>query len=433
MYLTPRLLALWQTKAARDTLWVYLGSFVNNVGLFFANVLIARTVSQSEYGAFSLALLVLSAVTDFTDFGLSAGMHRFVAYYAGNGEDGKLKQLLRTVWRWRSVMVLLTTALGVLLAETVATSIFEAPSAAPYIRLSFLAIGGVVFTSFVVTYLQATSQFIRASVLSGLKGVLRVGLVGLVILLGADSLELILSAYFVVPWILFAISAHSLPRGFRQATLEPALKSELHRKLSRFSFWVVVWSIIVIISSRIDQTIISRHLGLEDVAIYSAGMQLIVLYTYITQSISSVLAPKMGSVQHKSELWPIIRRSYRWIIPTLVLLAIFIYPSQYVILWFFGPEYAESMRYYVILSYGTLLTLATVPFAKMIFIFNRTEFNAVTSSVQLVVTLVLNIILIPRYGVMGAAITFVINIAVVQLMSTMIALWLLRTQELQKM
>lgn len=417
------------TKGARDAAVLYVGALANTVSLFAANALIARSVDQSLFGAFSLALLVLSAVTEISDVGLTAGMHRFASYYIGHGEQGKLQQLLRVVWRWRLGAVLVFSVGGLLSAGFVADAIFEAPTATPFIRLAFLGVGGVIFSSFVVTYLRAAQRFDIAAISTGAKGLLRLVFVGAAIMIGVDDMLVLLGLYVLVPWVLYLCTLPFLPTHDREAVVLPEEVHAMNKELWRFSKWIVVWSVVVTIGSKVDQAVISRWLGLEEVAMYGVALQLIVGYQYITQSISSVLATKMSAVSKKEELWRLIRASYRWILPLLGFLAVVIYPSQYIIVLFFGSQYAASMVYYVIMAYAMLLVIATTPFSKIITVFNRTELVAGTSAVQLVLSVGLNLWLIPIYGIMGAVIAYVVSIVVVQLLTTIISLRLLSKEE----
>lgn len=421
---------IWRTKGARDAFWMYCGSFVNNIGLFFTSVLLARVLAQSTFGAFSLALLVLGAVTEFTDFGLSAGMHRFATYYAANGQDAKLRQVLQTVWRWRIGVVALLTGGGMVSAQWLATDVFSAPESTQFLQIAFIGVGGVILLSFIITYLQATQQFLRVGIASGAKGVLRLCFVGGALLMGISNITVLMLCYFLVPWVLFFFFLPVLPKGFLKEQIDTDERRVLHKKLGRFSSWIVVWSIITAISSRIDQTIISRYLGLEDVAVYSVGMQLIVIYTYLIHAVSTVLVTKMGTATNKEELWRLVWKAYRWILPATVAIGLVIWPSQYIILFFFGEAYRASMQYYVILSFGVLGMLLAAPLSRMITVFNRTEFNAIISVVQLMLVLVLNLWFIPLYGVLGAAYVFVINIIVTQLLAFGFGLYLLHKKSL---
>ncbi len=428
-----RLMMIVRKKTLHEFGFVYVGSFLNGLSLFLLNLVLARNLPPEAFGAFSLSVLVLGTVSELSDFGLNSGLLRFVPYYARLQQDSKLKQLVKTVWLWRVWFSVVLTFGGLALSPLIALVIFNQPGIVDYVRFSFWGIGGVVLLGFVTTYLQATQRFVHTSVVQALKGVLRVVVVGVLLWFGVTDLIAILTVYIGVPWVLLLVTYQFLPAHFWQVKTEPQVKREINQNLARFSFWLTIWSLCAIISARVDQSLISRFLGLKEVALYAAAFQFVFVYSLGIQAMTSVLLPKMNALTNRTEVTQFVRRIWRYIVPSAIALAVLIYPTQFLVSWFFGGAYQAAMPLYLLLSYSMLMTFVTIPVSLIITVYNRTELVAFSGAIQLVLNIVLCYALIPRFGLIGAGLVFCIGIVVSQLYNAGSAMYLLKKKEIPKL
>lgn len=402
--------AFFQTRALREAAYVYAGSFANGVALFLVSTLLAHTLEQRDFGIFSIAILVLNTAAEISDFGLNAVLLRFVPHYVALGDEHKLKQLLKTVWRWRVRIALAATAMGIFGAELIAEYILGQPDTAMVVRLSSLGIGGVVLLGFVSLYLQSSRQFVYAATLSVFKGWGRLLLVGGLVFFGIRDVSFIALAYVIVPWILLAISIRKLPQGFMSVDTDYDFKKQLTIQLKHFSFWFTLWSLASIIASRIDQTMLSHYMGLEAVALYTIAYQPMIAYTMAQNAVGAVITPRINGLKSKKDVKDFVLRLWRWIVPVGIIVALFVYPSRLLIPLIFGSEYQGSAVLYAVLSYSMIINFISAPLSIVITWFNRAYLVAYGGFIQLAINMGLNLILIPRYGALGAVITFGLGI-----------------------
>lgn len=410
--------------------YVYIGALLNGVCLFLINIILGRGLEKAEYAIFTLVTLVLSTVAEMSDFGLNAGLLRFGPYYISTNQTDKLKQLVKIIWQWRVTLSVILTVGGILFSQLIARYIFGQPELTGKIAFSFLGVGGIIFLGFLSTYLQARQRFVYNATVQSLKGILR--LLGIVILVvvGSKNIYAYVSVYVFVPWALFLLNYHVLPEHFFSISLHEEVKQKMYSQLKRFSFWLTIASLTSIVASRIDQVMVSRMLGLEQVAVYTVAYQFIQLYPILWQSITSVLTPKLASVTTKAELIALVRRTFKWIIPLIAVLCVLIYPSQYLIALLFSHKYDAAMPVYLVLSFSILFNVVSVPFSLMMTVFNKTNLTAFSGFLQLVANVILNTIFIPRYGVMGAAYTFSLSILLSLMYNILCSWYLFKTKEL---
>ena len=426
-----KILMIFRKKILHEVSFVYVGALLNGVSLFLINIFLGRILDKSLFGIFSLSILVLSTIAEMSDFGLNGGLLRFAPYYIAQGETDKLKQLVKTIWRWRVWMSIVFTFGGMATSPLLARYIFNRPELTPYLIFSFLGIGGVVMVGFASTYLQASQRFFINSVVQSLKGLSRLLIVLIMYFVGIHSLYAYLFVYIIIPWILFLYCYKYLPTGFHSVQVEEEVKQKMHTQLAKFSFWLTIWSFSAILASRVDQIMLSRMLGLEKVAIYTIAFQFVYVYSLAMQSISTVLMPKINALKTKEELLYFIQKVLKWSVPMIILLLGAVYVSQYVIGFVFGSKYIESIPVYMFLSYSMVLNFVSIPISLVITVFNRTNLVAYSGFLQLIINFLLNLLLIPRFGVMGAAYTFGFGLLAAVAYNTFCALYLFRNKNLE--
>lgn len=429
MRIIERIKLILEKKALHQVGFVTAGSLVNGLSLLALNIALARSLSQELFGIFSLSVIALSVVAEMSDFGLNAGLLRFAPYYISTNQTDKLKQLVKTIWRWRVALSLTLTISGFVLAYPAAKYIFGQIKVGPYLAYASFGIGGVILLGLLATFLQAKQRFLYNASVQSLKGLLRLSIALILMAFGVKSVFAYLSVYIFIPWILFFINFKVLPENFRKIEIDEDVKQKLHSQLARFSFWLTISSLVAIFSSRIDQIMISHYLGLAEVAVFTVAWQLLQFFPVISGSITSVLMPKISSLKNKVELVVFMRRAFKWVLVGAIGIVVLVYPSQYLIGLLFGQKYNAAMPLYVILAYGTLLSVLAIPFSLAIMVFNRTHISTMFVFMQLLINVVGNFIFIPRYGIMGAAYTFAASNVALFLWNLVWALYLIKKKD----
>jgi O-antigen/teichoic acid export membrane protein len=83
-------------EIAKGSFWSLIGNVSTNFISFFYVILIARAVSQDDLGLFYLSLSVVTFMSVFTNLGVSNSLARYVPYFEGKNEPGKIKILLKS-------------------------------------------------------------------------------------------------------------------------------------------------------------------------------------------------------------------------------------------------------------------------------------------------------------------------------------------------
>jgi O-antigen/teichoic acid export membrane protein len=171
----------------------------------------------------------------------------------------------------------------------------------------------------------------------------------------------------------------------------------------------LIWVDTLLLGALTDQ----RHVGS-----YNVATRLVMLAVFVMAPINAAFTPHMAHLLHRGERAEAARAygtASRWILglsmPAFVVLVVF--PNQ--LLTYFGKGYAAAAAVTVILAFGQLVSAAAGPCGTVLNMSGRVGLNMVDNVAVLVVNVVLNLVLIPRYGIVGAAVAWSASLVAVNI------------------
>jgi O-antigen/teichoic acid export membrane protein len=152
-----------------------------------------------------------------------------------------------------------------------------------------------------------------------------------------------------------------------------------------------------------------------DVAVYSAATRYTVIGTMALAAVILVTSPRIGFLMARDDRTR-VRVLYQtgsfWIsalaLPAYILLFVFASPLMQV----FGPAFGRGATPLRILSVAMIVAVATGPVGIVLVMGGKTGWNLANASAAFAVNIGLNLLLIPRFGISGAAIAWSVSIIV---------------------
>lgn len=175
--------------------------------------------------------------------------------------------------------------------------------------------------------------------------------------------------------------------------------------LIRFIFIGYLSNLINICNYRLDIWMVQYFKGTTELGFYSLSANIGQLFFMVSAPIAIVLQPYLNSPDEKKKLQKFILFSRINCTIVLVggilagLLAQFIIPLVY------GKPFVNSVVPFLFLLPGVIFSCLTQVFAVIAISHNKIKYNLLATILGLIVTVVVDLILIPRYGIIGAAIT----------------------------
>ncbi|GID26546.1 lipopolysaccharide biosynthesis protein [Paractinoplanes brasiliensis] len=240
-----------------------------------------------------------------------------------------------------------------------------------------------------------------------------VGLAGVTALWTAASLPMFALAWAAPYLPVTILSAYALRRLYREAkapgvTTRRAERSALRREFWRFTGPRAIASVAQLALQRIDVLLVAAFGGLVAAAVYAVAGRFVVLIQFANQGISQSVQPRLAealAVGDRRAANDLYQTATGWLVLVtwpVNLLVIFFAP---VWLRLFGDRYAAEGVAVVAVLAGAMLVATGCGMVDMVLAMaGRTSWNLVNVLVALAVTVVLDVLLIPRYGALGAAI-----------------------------
>jgi O-antigen/teichoic acid export membrane protein len=397
----------------RGSSLLLVGRFIS-IGVNFAvQVMIARYLSVSAYGAFAYALSLVTLGETIVTFGLDRGVSRFLAVYDEQKDyeriTGTLVMVAGTIISLGLVLVLLVIGLQGVLRGTV---INDELAVALLVILIVLApiqaldhlLGGVLSV-----FASARAIFLRKYIVA--PG-LRLAVV-LLLVLGGFGVEFLAVGYVITGAIGVAVYAGILwrvlgERGIRGRMRRGSMRIP-GREILAFTFPLLTTDLVYVAMNTTDAIFLGLFGGgTEAVAEYRviqplAGMNLVVFsaFTLLYMPAASRLFARADRAGVADLYWR-----------TAIWMAVFSFPvfvlttsmAEPVTTALYGERYADSATYLVLLSIGSYVNAALGFNGLTIRVFGFIRYTVVINLVAAGANVALNLLLIPEYGPLGAAV-----------------------------
>jgi O-antigen/teichoic acid export membrane protein len=205
------------------------------------------------------------------------------------------------------------------------------------------------------------------------------------------------SADFAVSFLLLAAFSYKRKhisiniRYFRFKTLKQLLKA---------SWPIIASSIIIVLYTRLDQVMIMKMLGPDSVAIFSVAIRISEAYVFVPAALVTSYYPMIARLPDRDNVKFYFDVVFFSSFVMAVGVAIF---SYFLIPFMFGVQYLESYNVLSLLLFGSIFAVFGSACTNLMIVYGLTYLRLVRAIFGLVINFTLNLVLIPKYGVMGAA------------------------------
>lgn len=181
-------------------------------------------------------------------------------------------------------------------------------------------------------------------------------------------------------------------------------------KLIKNSWSFGVFGVLGIIYFMVDTQLISIFLGAKDVALYQSVFRIVLILMVFSDIVSNVLLPYLSfKFFNKDNVSELVSKIFLYLlIIGCSWFLLFTSFKEEILGILYTPEYVEAAI--LVLPFSIVIVLRTVAtlLGNILTISDRQSARVLTVSISLVVSLALNLFLIPKYGIAAAAWTSVL-------------------------
>lgn len=409
---------------AKSSIIVFIGLIVSKISTYLYRIIIARGFGPETYGVFSLSIMIVGWFVLFSNLGLAEGIVRYIPYYVGKKKINNARYLFR-----KSFYILLTLGLilGIILfflSSFIANEIFKEPALFNFLRVFSFLIPLSIILKLLLSSLQAYQKVGWTTLISSILATsIKVVIISALIFIGFETESIMFSYLFeaiIVVVIAFFVCKKVIPKLFIKDNLNKRkgiIKEVLAYSLPLF-FAGMAWTIF----NFTDSFIIGYFKGAREVGIYNAAIPIAMLLMISSQLFMQLFFPlvtKYYSQGKKEIVKQLSQQVGKWIftinLPIFILLLIF---PEIFLAFFFGKEYvtaANALRFFSIGIFS--LTFAFEISYKLIAMKGKSKVLSNNIIFISIANVLLNIWLVPKYGINGAAISTMSSLLALSIIS----------------
>jgi O-antigen/teichoic acid export membrane protein len=391
-------LAAQMKRLGRHSAVYGLGGIVSRVLAVFLLPLYTRYLDTEDLGAVGLVVAFSAVLVTILRLGISSAFFR---YYFDSTDPARRRLVVRTSFWFTMASATAGLAAGVLLAEPIADLL--GLDDANLVRAGFVGIWAQM------NYEQLTSLFraeerSTAFVLASLANiaVTIAATILLVVVWEQGALGVIVGNFtgtLVVYLALLAVHREQLGLEFSRPLL---------REMNRFGVPLVPAALALIAVNFSDRFFLVHLASLDEVGLYEIGVRIASAMVLLLTAFRMAWPAFAYSIEDDGEA----KRTYAFVLTYLVVIASWLalalgLLAPWLVRLLTQPEFYEGERVVAPLAFGGMAYAAYIVMAIGVGRAKRTQFNWAITGVAAVVNVVLNLILIPPYGMMGAAIATV--------------------------
>lgn len=382
---------------------VFAGVVLELFVSFLAKLLIARYLGPTDYGAVSIGLKIMTATSIFVLVGLDRGIGR---YLPRRDDPSQRRGVLKSALEIALPIGVLAGVGLFLTADLIAVHVFHDAAVAPVIRVFSVVLPFAAVFRLSIGSVQGMQQSLPKVVIQNLTlPITRFLLVAVVLLYGLGTIAAAW-AYGFAYVLAGLLGAYYLIRYTPLLADAPA--TSMHRELLVFSAPLMITAAMLQILSHIDTFFLGYFASTGVVGVYNVVYPLAQLLTIVLTAFGFMVMPAISSLDAEGSVGE-MRRTYqlsaKWILlATLpVFLVVVLFPEM-VIRVTFGAEYDSGALALSVLAVGFFAHAIVGPNSNTLTSIGRTQLIMYDNVAVAVANVALNLLLIPEYGILGAAV-----------------------------
>ena len=373
---------------------------------YFSTIVFTHYLSQTTFGDFTLTRTVINLLAIYCAFGLNQGLLRQGSIALGKGNTILFNQIKNYTISLTTIIGLIACIVVFFTANLIAVYIFKNPGIGDQIRFfSFVIpvqiINNMVLTLFQVNKKADVGQFLNLVVYF----TLQLFLFYLLTFFFQDQVLIIISFLASNFIYLLTLLYYQKKLGY-QFSLN--IDKDEKKQIFKISFPMFLANIFNQ-SQKWGDTLFLGILGTStDVGIYYVGLRIAAFVSIPANAINKIFTPiagrLIGEEKHDelNELYKLVTRII-FIFGSLIFGCIFFMKTF--LISFFGHGYESSATVILIILISEAIDFGVGAAGQLITMSGGGRLNTVNAVITITINILSSVLLIPHYGIMGAAIS----------------------------
>jgi len=386
--------------------------------MFATSVVITRTIGADLFGKYSLSKSIFQVLTVLAVFGLNTGVVKLTSKYNALGERSSVKG---TLLSGMAISFGLSAAIVLaifVLAPFLAHRVFDDVEGIDLVlRVHFL---GLPFFALMMIA-NGYTQGLKTLKYSAMVELIARPTIRLVIILSLFLVGLRLFAVVfgsVISFILAALLAFYFAGKVSPFDFGKVKARMVNREIFFYSLPLVLARFMNVTIARSNTILVGLFKDSTSTGLFGAAIMLSPFISMSLTSFSKIFAPVISELWEKRDLFE-FERTFKTVSKWIFSLS---YPVFLIVMLFspsllrvFGSDFVRASATLRLLALGQMANAAVGPAGFMLSMTGRQKLNMVNAIVLAATNIALSVILIPRYGIAGAALATTIALGLINL------------------
>ena len=392
---------------------------VASAGLaYLSQIILARWMGSFEYGIFAYVWVCLLMLGGLSTLGLNTAVIRFIPEYTETADFARLRGI---IFQSRFITLIISTSLMVL---SLALIVFFKDHLHNYLYLPALLVL-ICLPAYALTDLHDSMargySWMNLALIPPflLRPVLILAVMAILYLAGSPMTAVTaITAAVIATWVTSLIQI---------LMLEPRLQREVPKgeKTRETKLWLAVAFPILLMESFVlflqntDILVLNAYHPPQDVAIYYAALKTINLITFVHFAVSNAVANRFSAYEARGDrekLGEMMRQSVKWTFWPSLAAALLLLAVGKPLLWLFGPEFTSAYPVMFILAAGLVIKAMFGPAEFLLNMLGEQKLCALVLFATAMLNILFNLLLIPAFGLIGAASATALSLILAALM-----------------
>jgi O-antigen/teichoic acid export membrane protein len=384
-------------RLGRHSVIYGLGGLVSRILAVILLPLYTRYLTPSDYGVVETLIALTTVIGIALALGIGSAFFRF---YFDSTEPADRRRVLRTSFWFIMGMATLGLVVGVALSSEISQALFGTTKDARLVAASFVGLwAGMNWAQ--LTNLFRVEERSVAYVTASLTNILvTIGTTLLLVVVLEKGPMGVIVGNFTGTLTVYLVLVF-----YRREQLGLEFDRKLFREMNRFGMPLVPSALFLWVTNFSDRLFLDKLADTHEVGLYSVGVRIASAMVLLLTAFRMAWPAFAYSIEDEKEA----KRTYGFVLTYLVLVATWMATglallSPWIVEWIAAPAFASSSRVVGPLAFSTVSFAGYIVVAVGVGRSRRTQFNWVVTGAAAIVNIALNLVLIPPYGMIGAAV-----------------------------
>lgn len=363
-----------------------------------AFIILPRILGPVTFGVFSVGYSLILLTNRLADIGINMAMQKTVAQIYETDQN-RANSLVSWAGGIKLAVSLGFIALAMIFSPFISQNWLNG-SDVNIVRLGF----ALAFASLIFEYLQTVftsiQKFYWAAFITIVQAVVKlVGTLALVLFAVKNALYPLL-LFGLAPAIGFVVGLPFVPKWLRQPIFKDLIARQELLSVVKFTSIAIITAGL---ADNLDTLLVQHYLTSFDTGIFSAANRVALLFSVVGLSMGAVLNTRAAKYKDYLHLNKFFKKALLLGLIAIPAIGILIPFSSYLLLLTAGAEYLSGTTALQMLLVSSIAVVMTTPFIALFYSFKNSRYFAEAGILQTIILVVADVILIPQFGINGAA------------------------------